>query len=303
MAARSTMTKYTGAAVKGQVDADRLRTQVPDDPIKLPSGHLACEGCGVASAGPAILSVPLGPASRFSAEFTRCPDCQRLDGLAGDERTRNVLYALAVVGQAAPEDPAPLIPWLHSVSSRVAWLDPDAPTRDWCNPYPWAHVGIGQRAAIKEALLLAMRSRVRLGAPPLALPPPWGIACLFCGVGSVPMPPLEVARRGGRENAARTVWRSVVAQPKAFGGHGSDMVDGFVCPPCSEALDGAGSVNRACARAFEEHARSNGIRVPSGLYDLYADGHPVVVPGWASLGTRTPNVEPWAHVVIDEDAA
>lgn len=27
---------------------DRLRSLVPDDPIKVPSDHLACEGCGIA---------------------------------------------------------------------------------------------------------------------------------------------------------------------------------------------------------------------------------------------------------------
>ena len=29
-------------------EAEQLRSQVPDDPIRLPADHLACEGCGVA---------------------------------------------------------------------------------------------------------------------------------------------------------------------------------------------------------------------------------------------------------------
>jgi len=297
-------TKYVGPE-PGKVtdkDAERVRRSVPDDPIKVKNSR-ACEGCGVQVKGPSVLAVPVGAGGRLVVEYGRCPDCQRLHDLAaGDETTRHVLYALAVIGIEPPDDPSPLLPWMHALSSRVAWLVPESPQREWVNPYPWAHVSLGHRAKIREAYLLAIRDRIRTSAPALHLPPPWSVACLFCGIGTVPMAPLEVARRGGRENAAHKVWRGVIAQPKAFGGRGPDMIDGFVCPPCSEALDSVGSVNRGCARAFERYAQSKGIRVPSDLGDYYANGHPVVIPGWASLGTTRPNTEPWAHIVVDEDA-
>lgn len=305
MAARSdTPTKYVGPEPRS-FDAEAVRRTVPDIPIKTPAGHLPCEGCGVAHDGPAILSLPVRPDGRFSAEFTRCPDCERLNDLAmGDERTRNSLYALAAVNVPAPKDPTPLVPWMQAIASRVSWLNPENPIRGWCNPYPWAHVSLGYRRQIKEAYLLAMRSRIGLKAAPLDLPPPWGGACLFCGIASVPMAPLEVARRGGRERAAQTIWQGVTAQAKAFGATGPDLIDGFVCPTCSEVGSREASVSRACAKAFEEHAQRNGLRVPTDLFDLYVDGHPVTVPGWASLGKITPNAEPWQHItlVIEESA-
>ena len=76
-----------------------------------------------------------------------------------------------------------------------------------------------------------------------------------------------------------------------------------MCPTCAEVGTREASVSRACAKAFEEHAQRNGQRVPTDLFNLYKDGHPVVVPGWASLGKITPNAEPWQHIafVIDED--
>jgi hypothetical protein len=305
MVARSNApTKYAGGPVKDRVDIERLRRSMPDDPIKLPSGLLACEGCGVGFAGEAVDSLPLDDGGRLVAQYTRCPDCQRLhDHAAGERHVLNVLYALSAVGMSAPEDPGPLISWLRLVGSAVPWADPQAPSRDRCNPYPWAHVSLGQRAQIKEAYLLAMQSRVRVGAPPVALRPPWGRACLFCGVGSLPMAPMEVVRRGGRETATWAVWREVLVQPTALGGHGPDQVDGFLCPPCSEACDSVGAVGvRARARAFEQYVRAHrsekeADRVRSML-DQYDQ---IVLPGWHALGTPLPNPEPWAHISVPED--
>lgn len=41
------------------------------------------------------------------------------------------------------------------------------------------------------------------------------------------------------------------------------MADGFVCPTRAEAADAMPSISGACARAFEEHVRDKGIRVPA----------------------------------------
>lgn len=284
----------------------KLRATVPDDPIKLPPGHLACEGCGVAYAGPVVESLPIDAGGRIGAHYTRCPECSRLHERAvavADRtmlrRTLNTLYALAVIGVKPPEDPTPLVPWMQVVGSAVPWLDPEAPSRDLCSPYRWAHVSLRQRAQIRESYLLAMRSRVRIGAPALAIPPPWGGACLFCGVGSLPMAPIEVVRKGGREGAAYALWRRIEAQPTALGGHGPALVDGFVCPPCSEALDKIGAVGvRARARAFEEHVRKTRPEEAGRVRSMLDQYDSIVLPGWAVLGTARPNPVPWAHIVV-----
>lgn len=306
MVARSSnVATYTGGPVREKANIDALRATVPDDPIRLPPGHLACEGCGIAHDGPVVASVPLG---RLAVNYTRCPDCQALhdqasalaEGLAY-RRTVDTLYALSIVGIAAPKDPAPLVPWMHLVGSAVPWLDPAAPTEGWCSPHPWAHVRLSQRAQIKEAYLLGMRNRVRLSAEPLDLAPPWGGACLFCGVGSLPMAPIEVVRRGGRESAAHKVWRRVLVQPSALGGRGADLVDGFLCPPCAEVADSTGAIGvRARARAFEAHVRRTRPAEAGRVRSFFDDHDQITLPGWAALGTLRPNAEPWAHVVIPD---
>jgi hypothetical protein len=65
-------------------------------------------------------------------------------------------------------------------------------------------------------------------------------------------------------------------------------------------VDASQSISVACARVFEEHAREQGITVPTGLFNLYRDGRPVTIPGWGSLGTRTPNPRRWSHIVVPE---
>lgn len=287
----------------------RLRRQVPDDPIRLARGHLACEGCGVAHAGEVVGSVPVDPAGRIAAHYTRCGECQRIHDQAAAtaladgvdfRRTLNGLYALAVVGHEPQSAVTPLLPWLQVVGSVVSWMDPEAPSLDLCNPYPWAHVSLGQRAQIREAFLLALRSRVRLGASSLYLAPPWGRACLFCGIGALPMAPIEVVRQGGREKAAHAIWRRILTLPTSLGGHGPDLVDGFLCPPCSEAADVTGAIGvRARARAFEQHVRATGTAAEANRVRAILDQYDQIsLPGWAALGTSSPNREPWVHIVV-----
>lgn len=280
-------------------ETERLRAKVPDDPIKLPDGCLSCEGCGVAHAGPVVDSLPVDPGGRIVAQYTRCPACQLLYDRAPDRRVLNVLYALQVIGQPAPEDPTPLIGWLQLVGNEVPWADPQAPSRNLCSPHPWAHVSLRQRAQIREAYMLAMRSRIRLGAPSISLTPPWGRACLFCGIGSLSMAPIEVVRRGGRGSAAHSIWRRVQVQPTALGGHGPELVDGFVCPPCSEALDDVGAVGvRARARAFEQYVRENRPEEADRVRSMLDQYDVITLPGWAALGTSRPNPEPWSHIAV-----
>lgn len=279
---------------------DRVRSQHPDDPIKLPTGHLACEGCGVAANDEVVVSLPVG-GGKFTVHYGRCQDCQRLhDRAGGNFRVKTVLYALAVIGQPAPADPLPLVPWMQTVGNVVSWADPDAPTPEWCSPHPWAHVSLRQRAQIREAYLLAMRHRVRLGASPMQLPPPWGGACLSCGVGTLSMTPIEVVRGGGRERAAHSIWRHIQIPPTALGGHGPDLVDGFLCPPCADAVDKTGGVGvRARARAFEQYAREHRSEAEARrVASILNQCDNLVLPGWAALGATAPNSEPWAHIAV-----
>lgn len=78
------------------------------------------------------------------------------------------------------------------------------------------------------------------------------------------------------------------------------LVDGFLCPPCSEALDATGAVGvRARARAFEQHVRDNRTPAEANRVRSMLDSYDQInLPGWAALGMSSPNPEPWCHIVV-----
>lgn len=97
-------------------EAERLRSRVPDNPIPLPMGHLACDACGVAVPVDVFAEV-IEPKKARRSPYIQCPDClalhQRAVELAGEhpflnsrlgaavviDRIEWTLWGLAVIGQ------------------------------------------------------------------------------------------------------------------------------------------------------------------------------------------------------------
>lgn len=161
---------------------------------------------------------------------------------------------------------------------------------------------LSQRTRLRTAYAATLRDLLALSAPNVAVRCPSG-ACLLCGVASVNRAAFEVARRGGVEETALAVWRSVNTAPVALGGHGPNSITGHVCPACANAIDDAGSVGpSARGRAVVDHVRrTKGHQRADRLRSLLSDDFPPTLPGWGAVPGARPSAEPWAHLrrVID----
>lgn len=279
----------------------------------VPQGSYGCEGCGIAAQGEVTGTIALGGHGAVPGgvlQHARCTDCAarheraRLIAVGHPdlgarvgfallvERLDAVLAGLAVLGlQADAEEVVRLLGRLHAPARRARWSG-----HVGCVAEPWAHVTDETRAALRQAYADALRDRVAAGEAPVDLPCP-STACLFCGIGSVTMPAVEVRRRGGRDAAVGSRWRSLYVSPTALGGHGASMVSGHLCPACTEAVaDCAGVVGQpARARAVVAHVRRRDARRAERLQRLLADAMPPSLPGWGAV-TRPANLVPWSHV-------
>jgi hypothetical protein len=239
-------------------ETEGLRATVPDDPIKLPAGHLPCGGCGVAV-----------PAVKATSSVT--PPSGRLPALPVQFARR---------------------PAAHGV-----WFsNPLSLTRDRCSPWPWAHVTLSQRADLRKAYADAMRDRLTLAQPPVALRCPTG-ACVFCGVGSVNRAAIEVARRGGVKAMSHAVWREVNTDPKALGSRGPERILAHTCPACSAAIEEAGAIGWvARAVAVVNYLALSEPKKAERLRSMLSDDRPPVLPAWRVMPKARPSVEPWEHL-------
>lgn len=300
-------------------EADALRATVPDNPVRLPADHLACEGCGVAVAGPVTSVTAVPPKTQNTlpsapVEFARCPQCQLLREKAdayvsarpalaarlGDhiarERVASVLFGLAILAKPVPDDLTLLLPRLHPAAHGVWFNSPLSLARDQCSPYPWAHVTLGQRAALRTAYAAVLRDRLALREPPIALPCPSG-GCLLCGVATISRSAIEVAHGGGSAVVGAQVWTTVTATPAALGAGGPDHINGHLCPPCSDAIEAEGAIGpSALGRAVVEHVRRTlGEERATRLRSRLTDDFPPTLPAWGGLHAE-PNREPWSHL-------
>lgn len=314
----------TPTMTEAQVDA--LRATVPDNPVRLPEGWLACEGCGVAVPHAETTSTATPwPATENSrvmpapVPFGRCPACQSLHDAAdayveahpllarrvgpqlAREHIERALFALAILRQPTPEDIGFLLPRMLAAGSCVRFANPLTLTRGLCSPRPWAHVTVGQRAALRRAYAEVLRDRLALNEPPVALPCPTR-GCLLCGVVAVSRSAIEVARRGGREASVAAVWRPMTVPPVALGGQGPQPVRGHVCPACDDAIQTVGAIGlSARGRALVAHIRPTlGDSKADRLRSMLADEFPPTLPGWGAL-RLPPNRQPWSHLnrVVD----
>lgn len=261
--------------------AVELAAQVPDDPVPLPGGKLACPVCGIATVpGSELVQVPLfkyhadGTVDRAvgSDDFARCPACEARRQLAErivaahpgavralggivTERTESVLAALAVLDRPLPDPSLPERELASLLRYFVAAGSARWPLRPGiCAPKPFAHVRERARINLRLAYLRHRRDLAQDQRPPVRLAPPQppaGVprpaatiadACLFCGVGAVEVSALTVYRLG-REAATNHVWTYRQVDPGSLGAAASpDKIGGFTCPQCTEAIRAAGAV-------------------------------------------------------------
>lgn len=190
------------------------------------------------------------------------------------------------------------------------------------NLRPWSHLDEKDLARLRRAVSQTLVERVALQAPNVALAPPGlsegevgsgrttvAAGCLYCGVGSVTMTALAVARHGGPEAAARMVWTQRKVNPAALGGQRSgSLLVGHLCQPCEKAAVDVGSANSATAL---ESALSTFLGVSRRTAtgdELWVDG----LEGWGALvaiaiarnrPAPPPNSEPWGHLTRAEREA
>lgn len=317
-----TFPTYSGPPPKAKADTEALRRHVPDDPIPLPSGSLACCACGVAvrtteavtatemegrtPGGQLIITTPVG--------FARCPSCCLIHERAREyveahpafaarvgpeiavERVEAVLCGLAIIGQDEPSDLGLLLPRLHPAAHGVRFSNPVTLVRDHCSPYPWAFVSMTQRADLRRAYADALKDRLSLGQPAVPIRCPTG-GCVFCGVASVPRSAIEVNRRGGVEAVAAMVWREVNTTPKALGTNGPERVLAHACPDCARSIEDRGGIGwPARAQALVNYLNRTEPKKARRLRVEVESDYPPVLPAWRVTPKARPSVEPWQHL-------
>lgn len=184
------------------------------------------------------------------------------------------------------------------------------------NSRPWAHLDEPERARLVHGTAGVLAERVALQAPPVHLRPPrlpgedggqrgtpvTG-GCLYCGVDSISLTALVVARHGGADAAARSVWTLRQLNPVSIGATrgGPPRLQGWLCPACERAAAGAGSASSASAM---EYALSTFLGVSSRSLagdELWVAG----LQGWGAIvadalqrhrSAPSPNSSPWGHL-------
>ena len=152
------------------------------------------------------------------------------------DRIEWTLWALAVLGQTTQASPVPvMLTRLYGLGQQVGFRNPTVPARPECSPYPWAHVRLSERAALRAAFGGALRDRLALSTAPVVITRP-STACLMCVVSEVTRTAIEVSRRGSIGATQLASWRAVLVDRTALGGGPSpDRIEGHVCPACAEA--------------------------------------------------------------------
>ncbi len=280
----------------------------PDEPVHadvLPHGAL-----------PGVVPPPHAPVRRVS--FGRCAPCQaihdrarqmvadrpRLAAALGPDtavhRVECGLLALDAVGATAPAsaDADDLVRLLAPVGASVRWLARLSPAPQpgtqitTCTTARWSHLSPEERQRCRTAQAATLRARVARSSPPVSIGPPKDCrhpGCLMCGVAAVRVAAVQVEREGGPQVSARTVWRSITTANRLGGRPGPDLLRGYLCPACSDAVDAVGAVGpTAMERAVVAHL---GLSA-KGPVPPVLDG----LVGWAGLpGDPPPNAQPWDH--------
>lgn len=273
-------------------------------------------------------------------ELTTCPGCHarrdvarrivrrfpvlvaRLGPFGAQHRVSCALDGLAALNQPMPDPdtvtPAAagsLLARMSGPGAAVSFSSLLAPVQttpgNSCSRYPWAHLSLTVRAALRTGYAGVLADRVASSRPEQHLAPPdpagpgvpVGGACLTCGVGALTRTAADVQALGGLERARREVWTPLTVESAAIGGPGSpERLSGWCCGDCQDAIDTVGSTGQtAMARALVRHLRAAG-RGDDALRVERGDVH---VVGWAALAFSAkqrghkppaPNAVSWGHV-------
>lgn len=126
---------------------------------------------------------------------------------------------------------------------------------------------------MQKANAALLHEQIARSAPARRVSAP-STACLMCGIASVLVSALDLAR------GVQVWWESGT---------------GHLCPACSAAVEHVGALGpTAIERALILHLTGT---APSGWGDVSLDG----LVGWVALSTARPNSSPWEHVAgLDE---
>lgn len=302
-------------AVTSEKEAERQRTRVSDDLIPLPAGHLACEACGIATQIDVFAQVHK-PGQATLDPSARCSSCKELRQLAEElaevhpvlmhrlgipvalDRIESTLQALAVIGRTTRAEDVPvMLTRLYDLGQRVEFRSPTRPVRRECSPYPWAHVRVSERAALRAAYGAALRDSLALSQPPVVIACP-STACLMCGVSTITRPAIEVSRRGSVEATQLGTWRAVTVNRTALGGaRRPEHVEGHICLACTGAVDNVGGVGwRARSSAVSAYLTRSSPERAKRLLSAVQGDFPPALPGWGAFDQEAGGAEPWAHL-------
>lgn len=280
----------TDTVDRDKISGDRaaaLRDSIPDDPVALPAGMLACAFCGQAAKAPkspgAVIKIPVyraKPEGRIGAEIerialVRCSDCVRrrllalrlaadhpsttyaLGGRAVDA-IESALAVLAILGRPLPDpsisdvELASMLRTMSLAARGALWQS--QPVSGRCSPRPWGVLREDVRSRLRRAFLDHQAEMVKARRPPVPVPPP--------PVPAGPGVPVEggclLCGVGAVEVNALKVHRGT-AHPwqfhgsmsqSALGGPDSRPVAGHLCAGCADAVRVHGMGRTAVETSF-----------------------------------------------------
>lgn len=302
--------------------AAELRKALPDDPVELRAGRLACAECGVSvKASTPVMVVPLingtrvdGSAPRKVGQvaLARCPGCTERHRLAEEiadshPAARKAVGGLvtaavdhALLGVQLLGKPVPgvdvsdrvlgsLLRNLSRAAGVAAWSS--APREGVCSPYPWAHVRTTVRARILRAWVGHLNDLESAGRPDVSVRPPSaeppGRGMMLAGACLFCGRPAVVvpARQVHGQPSALRWWTSRSAVPSAsLGGPTTAAgVKGWLCSDCDLAVADDGAIGPTSIRiALARHADDVG----DSEWAKSLRAHDWTFPTWAGLGVR-----------------
>lgn len=242
-------------------------------------------------------------------------------GHVAPDRVQGALDGLAALGLPMPQrealtrDRAHVLQLIHAIgpagaaarfAARFIVAGPRPPRSTGAAAHPWSHLEDDDRAELSDGRARLLAYRVAQHRPPQAITPPDGGGCLMCGVSAITCSAVKVVTLGGTTEAARQLWTERRVPASNLGARRTrpgDMLTGYTCPACTEAVGQDHTVTTSgMARALTRYLRATG---GPRLDSATVSG----VVGWGLLAARgeVPSTggqpEPWSHVTLMRDDA